>query len=95
MVNIVLFGPPGSGKGTQSEKIIEKYDLAHLSTGDILRGELADKTELGIIELKKDCTFVAIKSSKAADIISCLHYMTSQCNLVCEGYSRLYIFTIW
>ena len=48
MLNLVLFGPPGSGKGTQSEKIIKKYELLHLSTGDILRGELADKTELGI-----------------------------------------------
>ncbi|MCF8380531.1 MAG: adenylate kinase [Bacteroidales bacterium] len=48
MLNIVLFGPPGSGKGTQSEKIIEKYKLCHLSTGDILRGEIANKTELGI-----------------------------------------------
>ena len=39
MFNLVLFGPPGSGKGTQSSKIIEKYNLAHVSTGDILRIE--------------------------------------------------------
>lgn len=48
MLNIVLFGPPGSGKGTQSENIIMKYSLTHLSTGDILRAELAAKTELGL-----------------------------------------------
>jgi len=48
MLNLVLFGPPGSGKGTQSEKIIEKYELIHLSTGDILRGEIANKTDLGL-----------------------------------------------
>ncbi len=48
MLNLVLFGPPGSGKGTQSEKIIEKYGLVHLSTGDILRGEIANKTSLGM-----------------------------------------------
>jgi adenylate kinase len=48
MLNIVLFGPPGSGKGTQSEFIIEKYGLVHLSTGDILRSEVANKTELGL-----------------------------------------------
>ena len=48
MLNIVLFGPPGSGKGTQSEKLIEKYKLVHLSTGDILRNELVNKTELGM-----------------------------------------------
>ena len=47
MLNIVLFGPPGSGKGTQAEKIIEKYNLVHISTGDLLRKEVADQTELG------------------------------------------------
>ena len=48
MFNIILFGPPGSGKGTQSEKIIEKYGLVHLSTGDLLRRERQLKTPLGI-----------------------------------------------
>lgn len=48
MLNIVLFGPPGAGKGTQAEKIIEKYQLNHLSTGDLLRSEIAQKTELGL-----------------------------------------------
>jgi adenylate kinase len=47
MLNIVLFGPPGSGKGTQSEKIIKKYGLVHISTGDLLREEVAAQTELG------------------------------------------------
>jgi adenylate kinase len=47
MLNIVLFGPPGSGKGTQSEKIIETYGLLHISTGDLLREQVAAKTELG------------------------------------------------
>lgn len=48
MFNIILFGPPGSGKGTQSEKLIERYQFKHLSTGDLLRKEIADKTPLGI-----------------------------------------------
>jgi len=48
MLNIVLFGPPGSGKGTQSEKLIEKFGLTHFSTGDMLRAELAAETELGL-----------------------------------------------
>ncbi len=48
MLNLILFGPPGSGKGTQSEKIIEKYGLVHLSTGDLLRNERKLKTPLGI-----------------------------------------------
>lgn len=52
MLNLVLFGPPGAGKGTQSEKLIERYGLVHLSTGDILRSEVANKTALGL-EAKK------------------------------------------
>jgi len=48
MFNVILFGPPGSGKGTQSEKLIEKYGLIHLSTGDLLRKERKLKTPLGI-----------------------------------------------
>ncbi len=48
MLNIVLFGPPGAGKGTQSQKLIDKYNLIHLSTGDLLRSQIADKTELGL-----------------------------------------------
>ena len=52
MLNIVIFGPPGAGKGTQSKLIIEKYKLTHISTGDILRNEISNKTPLGI-EAKK------------------------------------------
>ena len=48
MFNLVLFGPPGSGKGTQSEKIISRYGLKHLSTGDLLRSEIAASTPLGL-----------------------------------------------
>lgn len=48
MLNIVLFGPPGAGKGTQSQKLIDKYKLIHLSTGDLLRSEIAAGTELGL-----------------------------------------------
>jgi len=48
MYNLVLFGPPGSGKGTQSEKLVDKYGLIHLSTGNLLREEIANKTPLGL-----------------------------------------------
>jgi adenylate kinase len=48
MLNLVLFGPPGSGKGTQAENIISKYKLIHLSTGDMLRAEIAAKSALGL-----------------------------------------------
>ena len=52
MINIILFGPPGAGKGTQSAKIIEKYSLIHISTGDLFRKHLKEGTPLG--NLAKD-----------------------------------------
>ena len=60
MLNIILFGPPGAGKGTQSERLIQKYGLVHLSTGDIFRANIKDETELGklaksYIRLKCSC----------------------------------------
>ena len=48
MLNVVLFGPPGSGKGTQSAKLVEKYGFVHLSTGDLLRKEMKEGTPLGM-----------------------------------------------
>lgn len=47
MLNIVLFGPPGAGKGTQSSRLVEKFNLIHLSTGDIFRANIGGKTDLG------------------------------------------------
>jgi adenylate kinase len=52
MLNLVLFGPPGAGKGTQSQLLIEKYGLIHLSTGDLLRGEIIQGTALGLAAKK-------------------------------------------
>ena len=48
MFNLILFGPPGSGKGTQSEKIVDRFGLIHLSTGNLLRQEIHDRTPLGL-----------------------------------------------
>jgi len=48
MTNLILFGPPGSGKGTQAKKLMEKYNLLHISTGDLFRGEIGNKTPLGM-----------------------------------------------
>lgn len=48
MFNFIIFGPPGSGKGTQSEKIAEKYNFAHISTGDIFRKNIKNETPLGL-----------------------------------------------
>ena len=49
MINIVLFGPPGAGKGTQAEKLVKKYNLCHLSTGDVFRYNIKNETELGVL----------------------------------------------
>ena len=47
MINLILFGPPGSGKGTQAAKLVEKYQLVHISTGDLFRHEMGNDTPLG------------------------------------------------
>ena len=52
MKNIVIFGAPGSGKGTQSDKIIAEFGVAHISTGDVLRSEIKANTDLGNIASK-------------------------------------------
>lgn len=75
MLNIVLFGPPGSGKGTQAENIINKYKLIHLSTGDMLRAEIASKTKLGLEaktlmdkgELVPDAVVIGMIENKLAE----------------------------
>jgi adenylate kinase len=52
MIHLILFGPPGSGKGTQAVKLAEKYNLVHISTGDLFRHETSQKTELGLKALE-------------------------------------------
>lgn len=52
MINIVLFGPPGAGKGTQAERLVQRYNLVHLSTGDIFRRNIKGNTELGTLAKK-------------------------------------------
>lgn len=52
MLNIIIFGAPGSGKGTQSQKLIDKYQLTHISTGDVLRDQISKETELGKLASK-------------------------------------------
>lgn len=48
MINLILFGPPGSGKGTQATRLVEKYQLLHISTGDLFRYEIGNNTPLGL-----------------------------------------------
>ncbi len=52
MINLILFGPPGSGKGTQAKKLAEKYNILHISTGDLFRKEIGDKSELGELAME-------------------------------------------
>jgi adenylate kinase len=79
MFNLILFGPPGSGKGTQSEKILSKYNLQHISTGDLLREEVGTMTTLGV-EAKKymdqgmlvpDEVVIGMISTKIDDSANC------------------------
>ena len=64
MLNIVLFGPPGAGKGTQAAKLVDKYSLVHLSTGDIFRANIKGETELGKLAKSYICL---LYTSDAAD----------------------------
>jgi len=48
MINLILFGPPGSGKGTQATMLADKFNLVHISTGDLFRSEIGNKTEMGL-----------------------------------------------
>jgi adenylate kinase len=89
MFNLILFGPPGSGKGTQSERIIEKYRLKHLSTGDLLRSEIAQQTALGI-EAKKIMAAGQLVPDKVVVgmISSCLDHNPTAKGFIYDGFPR-------
>jgi len=89
MLNVIIFGPPGSGKGTQSEKIIEKFGLAHISTGDILRAEIKAESKLGKEaaqfinrgELVPDATIIGMLENK-------LNGLTDAKGVIFDGFPR-------
>ena len=89
MLNVVIFGPPGSGKGTQSEQIIDYFGLGHISTGDILRAEIKEGTELGKIaasfidrgELVPDSTIIGMLENK-------LNFLNSSKGVIFDGFPR-------
>ena len=89
MFNIILFGPPGSGKGTQSEKVIEKYHLVHLSTGDLLRSQIAKQTALGL-EAKKLMTKGQLVPDEVVVgmIHSCLDHNAKAEGFLFDGFPR-------
>ncbi len=89
MFNLVLFGPPGSGKGTQAANLIEKYKLVHLSTGDLLRSEIANKTPLGL-EAKKimDAGQLVPDEVVIGIIDNCLEKNTDANGFLFDGFPR-------
>lgn len=89
MLNLVLFGPPGAGKGTQADFIIDKFQLIHISTGDLLRTQIAAETELGI-EAKSymDKGFLAPDSIVIGMIKSILHQNKEANGYIFDGFPR-------
>lgn len=89
MFNLILFGPPGSGKGTQSERLVEKYGLIHLSTGNLLREEIANRTPLGL-EAKNflDKGQLVPDEVVIGMIDSCLEYHQQVPGFLFDGFPR-------
>lgn len=89
MLNIVIFGAPGSGKGTQSEKIVEKYGIDHISTGDVLRAEIAAGSELGKTAKSLIDNGQLIPDKLMVDILSAkLDSLTNSKGVIFDGFPR-------
>lgn len=89
MKNIVIFGAPGSGKGTYSAKMVERYGLGHISTGDVLRGEIKNETELGKIAKSYIDKGQLIPDSLIIDIMAAkLDSLQGQKGVIYDGFPR-------
>lgn len=89
MINIVIFGAPGSGKGTQSDKIVEKYGFKHISTGDVLRNEIKNKTELGSTAKQYIDKGQLIPDSLMIDILANVYDSLCPCEgVIFDGFPR-------
>ncbi len=89
MKNIVIFGPPGSGKGTQSEFIINKYKLQHISTGDVLRAEMKNETPLGQEAKKHIEQGALVPDSLIIDMLEkCLDDNSNDNGVIFDGFPR-------
>jgi adenylate kinase len=89
MKNIIIFGAPGSGKGTYSEEIVAKYDMGHISTGDVLRGEIKNGTELGNIAKGYIDNGQLIPDALMIDILAKTYDSMSSANgVIFDGFPR-------
>ena len=89
MFNLILFGPPGSGKGTQSEKLVEKYQLIHLSTGNLLREEISNRTPLGVEAKSFMDKGQLVPDEVVVGIIdSCLEHHKDAADFLFDGFPR-------
>lgn len=89
MKNIIIFGAPGSGKGTYSEEIVAKYDMGHISTGDVLRGEIKNGTELGNITKGYIDNGQLIPDALMIDILAKTYDSMSSANgVIFDGFPR-------
>ena len=88
-MNVIIFGPPGAGKGTQAQNIVKKFKLYQISTGDLLRNEVKNRTEIG-----KDIENIISKGDFATDEIvnelikNAIFDVTKKNNLIFDGYPR-------
>ena len=88
-MNIIIFGPPLAGKGTQSKQIINDFGLTHLSTGDVLRAEKARKTELGVKAAEYSSKGLLAPDDLVAQIVeSFYHAHKSEKGILFDGYPR-------
>ncbi len=89
MLNIVIFGAPGSGKGTQSEKIVEKYNIDHISTGDVLRAEIKAGSELGAMAKRLIDNGQLIPDDLMLDILAAkLDALVDSKGVIFDGFPR-------
>ncbi|GHT72735.1 adenylate kinase [Bacteroidia bacterium] len=89
MLNIVIFGAPGSGKGTQSELIIEKYGLHHISTGEILRTEIENRTKLGLMAEEYICNGHLVPDRLIIDMLGeIIDKSTNKKGFIFDGFPR-------
>lgn len=89
MKNIIIFGAPGSGKGTYSAELVSKYGLGHISTGDVLRGEIKNGTELGKVAKGYIDNGQLIPDSLMIDILAATYDKCCGCNgVIFDGFPR-------